>query len=69
MRSEEGFNWKTYVDGLGLSDEESAALLHDIFTNAVNAALEDGAITQAQADWMLNRLENSAGRGVWFDQP
>lgn len=70
MRTEEGFNWKTYAtEELGLSDEESTALFKEIFTNAVNAALEDDAITQEQADWVLERLETFEGRGIWFGQP
>ena len=66
LRSEEGFNLLAYAEAKDLSDEEISALRTEILTNAVNAALEDGAITQAQADWVLERLET---RGGWFGQP
>jgi hypothetical protein len=69
LRTEEGFNLKTYADEQGLTDEEFNALHIEILTNAVNAALEDGAITQEQADGILERLENAEGRGVWFGRP
>lgn len=69
LRAEEGFSWQAYAEELGLSDEEIATLRAEIFTNAVNAALEDNAITQEQADWVLERLENFEGRGQWFGQP
>jgi hypothetical protein len=58
MRAEGGFNLKDYAEEMGLSHEETMVLHAEIFTNAVNAALEDGAITQEQADWLLQRLEN-----------
>ena len=58
LRAEEGFNWKTYAEDLGYSEKEMVALQAEIITNAVNAALEDGAITQEQADFLLQHLEN-----------
>lgn len=69
MRAEGGFNLKDYAEEMGLSDEEVVALHAEIFTNAINAALEDGAITQEQADLLLQRLENFQDRGDWFVQP
>jgi hypothetical protein len=69
MRAEEGFNWKAYAEDQGFSDEEIVTLRNEVFTNAVGLALEDGAITQEQADQLLERLENFEGRGGWFDQP
>ena len=58
LRAEGGFNWKTYAVDLGYSDEEIVTLHDEIITNAVNAALEDEAITQEQADFLLQRLES-----------
>lgn len=69
IKTENGFNLKTYADEQGLSEEEFTALHSEIFTNAVNMALDDGAITQEQADWVLEHLENFEGRGLWFGQP
>jgi len=58
LRTEEGFNWKVYAEEQGLSEDEIIAMHTEILTNAVNAALEDGAITQEQADQILERIEN-----------
>jgi hypothetical protein len=69
MRAEEGFNWVSYAEEQGLTNEEMNALRIDIFTNAINAALEDGAITQDQADWAFERLETLEDRGTWFGLP
>ena len=69
MREEDGFNLRDYAEEQGLSDEELAALHAAILTNAVDVALEEGAITQEQADRILERLENFEGRGVWFGRP
>lgn len=63
MRTEDGFSWKVYVEEQGLSEDEIAAMHFEVLTNAVNAALEDDAITQDQADQILERLENSGARG------
>jgi hypothetical protein len=59
---EDGLNLKEYAEEQGLTDEELRDLMVEVNTNAINAALEDGAITQEQADWMLDALENSGGR-------
>lgn len=70
LRSEEGFSLRVYAtDVLGISDEEITDWQADVFTNAVNAALEDGSITQVQADWVLEHLENFEGWGGRIDQP
>ncbi len=62
MRLEDGFSWKAYAEEQGLSEEEIAALHAEILTNAVIAALADGAITQEQADQIIERLENFGTR-------
>jgi hypothetical protein len=69
LRAEDGFSWQAYAEELDLSDEEFQALQVEVFTNAVTAALEDGAITQEQADWILERLETFEATGGWFGQP
>ncbi len=63
MRTEDGFSWKVYVEEQGLNEDKIAAMHVEVLTNAVNAALEDDAITQDQADQILERLENSGARG------
>lgn len=62
LRTEDGFSWRAYAEEQGLSEEEILTLHTEILTNAVNAALEDGAITQEQADQILERLENGGAR-------
>ena len=59
---EDGLNLKDYADEQDWTDEELKELLASAFTDAVNAALEDDAITQEQADWLLENLEKSNGR-------
>lgn len=48
----------------GLSNEEAKALLLDARSEAIDLAVTNGDLTQAQADWMKNRIklisENSA---------
>jgi len=53
---EEGLNMRDYAEENDLSNEELAELMKDVHTSAINAALEDGAITQEQADFMLSTI-------------
>ena len=69
MKTDEGYNLKAYAEEQGLCEDELSALRKHIFTKAINAALEDGAITQEHADWILEHLENKEGRGGWINQP
>jgi hypothetical protein len=69
LKSDQGLNLKIYAEAQGLSEDEFAALRKEIFTDAVNAALEDGAITGKQASWVLENMENTQGRGTWLGQP
>ena len=75
-----GYNLKEFAEEQGLTNEELADLMAEVYTNAINAALADEAITQDQADQMLEALENFDGRipfgpgrnapyGFWSDQP
>ena len=69
MRAAEGFSWQGYAEEQGLNADERAALRIEVFTNAVDAALADGAITQEQADWILGRLDGFEADNRWFEQP
>jgi hypothetical protein len=50
---EQGETLWQYAEGQGMTLEQFRSKHIEAYTNAVNAALEDGAITQEQADWML----------------
>jgi hypothetical protein len=58
---EEGETLWQYAEGKGMTLEEFRNKHIEAFTNAVNAALENGAITQTQADWMLEHQGDSNG--------
>jgi len=62
LKAEEGFNLADYADDEGMTVEEMQAMMQDVYTTAVNAALADKAITQEQADQMLKLLSNFGGR-------
>jgi hypothetical protein len=68
MRAEEGLTWQTYVEENGFGVDELAALRIEVITNAVEADLADGAITQEQADWLLERMQNFEEYPGWFGQ-
>ena len=46
----------------GVAAEDFPALMTEVRQTAIAAALEDGVITQEQADWMLSHMQG-AGRG------
>jgi hypothetical protein len=46
---------------LGLTVDEFTALMSEVRAGAIAAAVADGALTEAQADWMLQRMP---GRGL-----
>ena len=58
----DGLTWQSYAQEQGLSDDEIADLRMELFTTAINNALEDGAITQEQADRMLDHFQNPGRR-------
>jgi hypothetical protein len=58
----EGLNLKDYADEQGMTDEELNEMMVEVYTNAINAALKDGAITQEQADGLLKAIQNFDGR-------
>jgi hypothetical protein len=47
----------------GKTLEEFQKLMVDARTNAFKQMVADGVITQAQADWMLSRMQNMGGQG------
>jgi len=57
----------TIAQAKGISDEDFANLWVEARTKALEASVADGVITQAQADWMLERMqwrqENGFGPG------
>jgi hypothetical protein len=48
----------------GLTAEQFQAMMTTARTSAINQAVADGVITQAQADWMLERMNQMQGYGV-----
>lgn len=51
------------AESLGFSQEEFSQLWVDARTAALNQAVADGVITQAQADWMLQHMALRQGGG------
>jgi hypothetical protein len=47
----------------GITEDTLPDLLTQVRTSALNAAVADGVITQAQADFMLERMQNYQGQG------
>jgi hypothetical protein len=54
--------WQVAQDK-GLSVEEFQTLMINARTEALKAAVADGVITQAQADWMLSHMQGRGGAG------
>jgi hypothetical protein len=48
----------------GIAQADFPALMLDVRTKAINAALADGVITQTQADWMLRSRGRGMGAGM-----
>jgi len=51
------------AESQGLTDEQFAELMLETRTTALNQAVADGAITQAQADGMLQRMQQMQENG------
>jgi len=62
LKEEEGFNFVEYAKEQDMTVEELQAWMQEVYTNAINAALEDGAITKDQADNLLEQIQNFNGR-------
>lgn len=48
----------------GIKQEDITAFMNDIHKEAFANAVKDGVITQEQADWMLQRMQNRGGYGM-----
>ncbi len=59
---DDGLNMNDYAVEHGMTVEELQNMMKEIHTSALNAAFDDGAITEDQYQMMLERLENSDGR-------
>ncbi|MBU0511472.1 MAG: hypothetical protein KKD28_15460 [Chloroflexi bacterium] len=59
---DEGVTLWQYAEEQGLTSEEFNALMQTASATAINNAVADGAITQEQADFMLERMQN-VGKG------
>ena len=47
----------------GVKQEDLAAFMNDVHQEAFANAVKDGVMTQEQADWMLQRMQNRGGFG------
>jgi hypothetical protein len=62
-RLEEGESLDTIAEAEGLTDEELQALWTSSWEAALASAVEDGSLTETQADWILQHI-GSAGAGL-----
>ena len=47
----------------GIQQDDLAAFMNDVHKEAFAKAVKDGVMTQDQADWMLQRMQNRGGYG------
>jgi hypothetical protein len=47
----------------GIKQEELANFMNEVHKEAFANAVKDGVMTQEQADWMLQRMQNNGGYG------
>lgn len=62
-RLDEGETMYSIAEAQGISDEDFANLWVGARTKALEQAVADGVITQAQADWMIQRMEQRQENG------
>lgn len=62
-RREAGESFKEIALAQGIAEADLPDLLVQVRTAALNAAVADGLITQAQAEFMLERMENRREQG------
>jgi len=48
----------------GIKQEDLAAFMNDVHTEGFANAVKDGVMTQQQADWMLQRMQNRGANGT-----
>lgn len=56
----------TIAQEKGLTQEEFVQLMTDARSAALNQLVDDGVLTQEQADWMLSRMGNGLQNGNGF---
>jgi hypothetical protein len=62
-RLEDGESLASIAEAEGLSDSEWTDLWRSAWETALNSAVESGALTRAEADWMLQHMQG-AGAGI-----
>jgi hypothetical protein len=65
-RLEAGETMADIAQSEGMSQEEFLTLMQDVRSAAIEQAVEDGLISQEQADWMLDHM---GGFGQYGDCP
>ena len=63
-RREAGETLWQIADSLGISSEDFSTLAADARAKALDQAVQDGVITQEQADWMSQRMGSGFGPGA-----
>jgi len=48
----------------GVNQEDLANFMNEVHTEAFASVVQDGVMTQEQADWMLQRMQNRGGYGT-----
>jgi len=48
----------------GVKQEDIISFMNDVHAEAFANAVKDGVVTQEQADWMLQRMQNRPGYGM-----
>jgi hypothetical protein len=48
----------------GIKQEDLANFMNEVHKDSFTSAVKDGVITQEQADWMLQRMQNRGGYGI-----
>jgi hypothetical protein len=48
----------------GINQEDLANFMNEVHREAFASAVQDGVMTQEQADWMLQRMQNRGGYGT-----
>lgn len=62
-RLQNGESMWQVAEAQGMTAEDFTALMTTVRTDAAQQAAADGVITQEQADWMLQRMQNMQQRG------
>lgn len=68
-RLADGQTFKEIAIAQGITEDKLPELATQVRKAALDQAVADGVITQTQADRMLERMNNNAGKGFGFDCP